>query len=92
MISVLCRSSPVSTAEALCIYKASFPEQAGDSVIVVRRSRVLSSAFDAMKRPAFSCFKNLKVEFSGEGAVDDGGPRREFFQYMLCLLQYVLFR
>jgi len=91
MISVRCRSSPVSTAEALGIYKAGFPEQAGDNVIVVRRSRVLTSAFDAMKRPAFCCFKNLKVEFSGEGAVDDGGPRREFFRYTLCLL-HDLFR
>ena len=71
----------MSLAEALRVFQSTFISQPGDSVITVRRSRLLASTFDAMRRSTFSCRKNLKVEFSGEGAVDDGGPRREFFRY-----------
>ena len=77
---ISCRNSHVNTAEALGIYQASCTSESGDSVVIVRRSRILNSTFDAMKRRTFSCFKNLKVEFSGEEAIDDGGPRREFFR------------
>ena len=40
-------------------------------------SQLLNSASTATKRKSFSLFKNLKVEFSGEEALDVGGPRRE---------------
>ena len=73
----------MSTADALAIYKDNYPVRSGDSVMIVRRARILSSAFEAMKRSTFSCFTNLKVEFSGEEAIDIGGPRREFFRYAL---------
>ena len=72
----------MTTAEALTSYQAGLATESGDSVLTVRRSRILNSTFDAMKRRTFSCHKNLKVEFSGEEAVDEGGPRREFFRYV----------
>jgi len=70
----------MTVAEALDIYKASCVAESGDSVVLVRRSRILSSTFEALKRRTFSFNKNVKVQFSGEEAVDDGGPRREFFR------------
>ena len=46
----------------------------------VRRSHLLHDAFRAFSKPTFNCSKMLKVTFIGEESVDDGGPRREFFQ------------
>jgi len=77
---VLYRESSVLVEEALQAFKSNVPTEDGDSMVTVCRSRLLASAFDAMRRPAFSCFKNLKLEFSGEDAEDIGGPRIEFFQ------------
>ena len=37
----------------------------------------------AFSKPTFNVSKTLKVIFMGESAVDDGGPRREFFQLLL---------
>lgn len=52
------------------------------------RHNVLDGAARAMKRPNFSPEKRLDIKFtddlgSSEGAVDLGGPKREFFR--LCL-------
>lgn len=51
--------------------------------ITVRRSTLFGDAFRSFSKPTFNVSKMLKVCFIGEpGAVDEGGPRREFF----CLL------
>ena len=49
----------------------------------VRRSRLFTDSLRAFSRPTFDVSKMLKVTFIGESAVDDGGPRREFFQLLL---------
>ena len=75
----------MTSDEALGIYQAGCTTESDDSVVIVHRSRIPNSTFDAMKRRTFSCFKNLNNEhgiFSGEEAIDDGGPRREFFRYV----------
>jgi hypothetical protein len=79
------RDLQVPVTDAVSAFKSNFATQPGDSVMVVRRSRLLATAFDAMKRPSFSIFRNFKVEFSGEEAIDVGGPRREFFRFVTVL-------
>lgn len=52
--------------------------------ISVRRKYLFQDAFSAYSRLSFNVNKVLKVKFIGEkGAVDDGGPRREFFSLLI---------
>ncbi len=51
--------------------------------IHVRRSNLRSDTMRAFSRPTFNVSKLLKVIFVGEPSVDDGGPRREFFQLIM---------
>ena len=47
--------------------------------INIRRSHLLDDAISSVQKATFCPGKTLKVRFIGEPAVDDGGPRREFF-------------
>ena len=51
--------------------------------IIVRRAKLLPTAFNAIKSPIFNCCKNLVVRFSGEAGQDTGGLRREFFRLVM---------
>jgi len=51
--------------------------------IHVRRKCLLADSLRAFSKPTFNESKMLKVTFMGESAVDDGGPRREYFQLLL---------
>ena len=51
--------------------------------ICVRRSHLFSDAACAFSRPNFNVSKLLKVVFVGEPSVDEGGPRRDFFQLLM---------
>ena len=51
--------------------------------IHVRRSNLISDTIWAFSRPTFNVSKLLKVVFVGEPSVDEGGPRREFFQLII---------
>lgn len=51
--------------------------------INVRRSDVFHDGIRAFGRSSFDACKCLKVRFIGEPAVDQGGPRREFFRLFL---------
>ena len=51
--------------------------------IHVRRSNLISDTIRAFSRPTFNVSKLLKVVFVGEPSVDEGGPRREFFQLII---------
>ena len=51
--------------------------------ISVRRSHLFQDALRAFSKPTFNVGKMLKVCFIGEpAAIDDGGPRREFFSLL----------
>lgn len=50
--------------------------------ITISRKAIFSSAQRAIARKKFSFLKPVYVTFAGEEAVDEGGPKREFF----CLL------
>ena len=51
--------------------------------IHVRRSHISEDSFRHFSKDSFDVTKLLKVRFVGESAIDDGGPRREFFQLLL---------
>jgi hypothetical protein len=51
--------------------------------ITVRRSNLLTDSFRIFSRSKTDLTKRLKVVFLGEASVDEGGPRREFFQLLL---------
>lgn len=51
--------------------------------IHIRRSHLFSDAMRAFSRPTFNVSKMLKVIFIGDTSVDEGGPRREFFQLLM---------
>ena len=51
--------------------------------VYIRRKLLYSDAFKAFSQPSFNVSKMLKVTLIGEGAVDDGGPRREFFSILM---------
>lgn len=49
----------------------------------VRRAYLLKDAFHQFSKESFDINKLIKVVFIGEEAVDDGGPRREFFYLVI---------
>ena len=51
--------------------------------IHIRRSRLFSDALRQFSRLSFDVSKMLQVRFVGEEAVDEGGPRREFFHLLM---------
>jgi len=48
--------------------------------VVIRRRAVLRSCLLATQRSTFSFHRPVRVSFSGEDALDEGGPTREFFR------------
>ena len=52
--------------------------------IVINRKCLLMSTLRAIERKSFSFLKPLKVKFSGEDAVDIGGPKREFLRLLMA--------
>lgn len=50
--------------------------------LIIRRSKLLETAFHAIKEPSFNCCRDVLISFVGEDGADAGGPRREFFRYV----------
>ena len=50
--------------------------------ITVRRSHILDDAIGAL-RCGFVETKRISIHFLGESAIDEGGPRREFFMLLM---------
>ena len=55
--------------------------------VLVNRKNVLSSTIRAIERNAFSFVRPVYVYFSGEEAMDAGGPGREFFRLLMSSLK-----
>ena len=51
--------------------------------ITIQRKNIMSSTIRAVSRPSFTFLRRLLVNFSGEDAVDGGGPKREFFRLLM---------
>ena len=54
--------------------------------LVVNRRNVLRS-FEYGVRSGLSLSRPVRIKFSGEDAVDEGGPRREFFRSVAEVIQ-----
>jgi len=64
----------------------------GDKNIVnVMREDVLDGGFRGFMRKTFHPCRKLSVRFSGEVAIDDGGPTREFLRLALSQIESKLF-
>lgn len=48
--------------------------------VIVHRANIMKSAMYAVKSRNFHFRRHIDVQFVGEEAQDDGGPRREFFR------------
>jgi len=74
-----------STANVATVLQPLCDRIFGDPLnIVVSRRAVLRSVQLAMCRPEFSFTRPAQIHFAGEDAIDDGGPRREFFRCVFC--------
>ena len=54
--------------------------------IHVRRNHIWRDAFRAITKPSFNPTNPVRVTFIGEPAIDEGGPRREFFTIALATM------
>ena len=59
------------------------PDFKDQVTITIQRKNIMSSTIRAVSRPSFTFFRRLLVNFSGEDAVDGGGPKREFFRLLM---------
>ncbi len=51
--------------------------------VKIRRKHIWEDAFRAISRTRFDCRQSVRVEFLREPGIDDGGPKREFFELAL---------
>ena len=88
------RALPYNVDVSFCLWSPQLPEivqniQAQRTPIalhvLINRRRLVFSTKLAVKVANFSPFRPVIVRFAGEDAVDDGGPRREFFTWVCTL-------
>ena len=90
------RSDAISTKHALLQHQQQVitgDHEEDFQLVNIRRTHLMQDAFRAFSKASFSCSKMLKVTFIGEASVDEGGPRREFFQLLMkdCFCKSGLF-
>ena len=81
---VLYSDLELTTADVIKQQKAKFLYE-DDHIahrITVRCNHILEDAFVAI-RSSFDEKKHIRVRFIGEPAIDEGGPRREFFMLLM---------
>lgn len=60
-------------------------EDPEDVVKIISCKFVHNSTLGALKRAGFSFVNPVKVTFSGEAAVDSGGPRCEYMYHLIIV-------
>lgn len=55
--------------------------------ITIQRRSILSSTSRAIGRKSFSFLQRVTINFSGEDAVDGGGPKREYFRLLMAAIK-----
>lgn len=55
--------------------------------ITIQRRNILSSTLRAISRKRFSFLQRVTINFSGEDAVDGGGPKREYFRLLITAIK-----
>ena len=90
------RSTEAIIRQARQDFLPEFDVTAEDSTtfLQVRRKHIWKDSLCAFKQRGFTPRKWLKIEFVGESAIDEGGPRREYFRLGMQELQrnYALFQ
>lgn len=61
--------------------------EAKKNIINVDRYNILDGGKRGFNRKSFNTIAELSVRFSGEAAIDDGGPRREFARLSLMAIK-----
>lgn len=57
--------------------------------LLVQRSRMLETALKGLDRKSINFNSRLYIKFTGELGEDQGGPRREFFRYLVLYFIFV---
>ena len=60
-----------------------YTESEANANITISRKAIFATARKAIDRRRFSFLKPVFVTFAGEEAVDEGGPKREFFRLLM---------
>ena len=83
------RSTEAIIRQARQDFLPEFDVTAEDSTtfLQVRRKHIWKDSLRAFKQRGFTPRKWLKIEFVGESAIDEGGPRREYFRLGMQELQ-----
>lgn len=55
--------------------------------ITIQRKSIMPSTLRAINRTSFSFFQRVFINFSGEDAIDGGGPKREYFRLLMKSIQ-----
>ena len=89
MLLCICRderSGVMESANVSSVLKENFsilmdPEEANR--LVIRHKHIWNDAIRALSKYSFDYHKSVQITFVGEEAVDEGGPKREFFHLAL---------
>lgn len=83
-VSFLCSDLELTTEHVINQHRAKtlYEDSHNAHRITVRRGHILDDAISSL-RPGFDEQKHVRVRFLGEPAVDEGGPRREFFMLLM---------
>ena len=84
MYLLFCSAPELSTKDAIKAHRASvlYSSELCTHHITVRHGHIMDDTIFSL-RAGFDEQKHLRIRFVGELAVDEGGPRREFFMLMM---------
>ena len=84
LIVPFCSAPVMSLEDAIKAHRASvlYADELCTHRITVRRGHIFDDAIFSL-RAGFDEQKHLRIRFVGEAAVDEGGPRREFFMLLM---------
>jgi len=85
------RCVPERLVDVLHRLESNLDSDGDKNIVNVMREDVLDGGFRGFMRKTFNPCHKLSVRFSGEAAIDDGGPTREFLRLALSQIESKLF-
>ena len=82
---------PERLVDVLRCLESNIDSDGAKNIVNVIREDVLDGGFRGFMRKTFNPCHKLSVRFSGEAAIDDGGPTREFLRLALYQIEMKLF-
>ena len=82
---------PERLVDVLRCLESNIDSDGTKNIVNVIREDVLDGGFRGFMRKTFNPCHKLSVRFSGEAAIDDGGPTREFLRLALYQIEMKLF-